>query len=996
MRLALVLASFCMLAILLLIAAPHLIRLEPIKRNILLRLSHLTGGQLHYQRIHIDYLPRPELVFLKAELALPDRLHIAAEELRVVPEVIPLLQGQVELGRIDLLQPHMEYRLASRDPDKPPAAISFPTPEDLHDDLIAWVSHPLFQKASLRYTLQDGSLTLIHPIDGRLNFDHIQARIQRDDDRLALELQCESNLWQGLHLSGQAETSGERAAVRLQLKGFQPHKVAPAFFASGSVPMVESLFDLTAQLRFSPGVVQAELNGKRGRLVLQSGTGPVEFRGRGFRSIVTVQPDTTIVALNRLQLDAPALEVSGTFFRDRSLPEIRVDLSGTGVRVEPLRERLLAVAGHFQSVRDLFQVLTGGHVPLVSINLRGKSFAELTQIENFIVRGSIARGSVHIPGIDLDVSAVKGEVAIDKGLLKAQNLQAQMADTIGYDGRLTLGLRSRRAPFHLDIETLADMRQLVPVLLRLVKNDVFQKEMGRMSQLSGKARGRLVIGEQLSALAVNATVAYADLQADYARLPHPVEITGGSYSLSQNSLSFSNVQAAVGSATFTNVTGAIDWRPVKRLRVTTEEAIVSIPDFLNWLEKFPVPHPGLNDLAISSGRARLSDVYIEGPSDGSGHWRYDFSGVLTETIVRLPHQPQPFRVPEGRFTLRNPGKGVSGITVKPTRIQWAGGWIQMAGIGELSRDSLDLDLDLKTEKLSWNLLQKTFDRRPSSPDNAGDRKLRGIVGIRCELFHLGDLRFGPVEAAVRLNTDATTVEIIHANLCGVAIPGSIRFAPGRVDLNLRPSSHGQTLAPVITCLSRKDEFASGAYEFSSRLHASAKTTDLLPGMSGDLRFLAKNGRIYRYSMLAKILALVNVTEILRGRLPDIGAEGFAYETIEARGKVQKGILTLNDMTIRGASMTIVIGGDIDLVDETLDLKGFVAPLKTFDDVVQNLPLLSWIFENRHLMAIPFSIRGKWNDYYVIPLSTSTSTREIEGDSLESLKTNPQSVDPQDK
>ena len=95
-------------------------------------------------------------------------------------------------------------------------------------------------------------------------------------------------------------------------------------------------------------------------------------------------------------------------------------------------------------------------------------------------------------------------------------------------------------------------------------------------------------------------------------------------------------------------------------------------------------------------------------------------------------------------------------------------------------------------------------------------------------------------------------------------------------------------------------------------------------------------------------------------------------------------------------MTIGMQGDIDLIHKTLDLTGFVAPLKTFDDVVQNLPLLNLFFDNRYLMAIPFSIRGAWDDYHVIPLSTSTLNRNLEGESLENSKINPQSVEPHEK
>jgi len=678
------LAFLLMAALFFLMAAPHLLQLDPIKQNILSRLSDLTGGQIQYQSIRIDYLPRPEVVFRKAALNWPHRFEISLEELRAFPAVLPLLTGQIELSEIVLQQPQIRLRLPKRQSTGPAAAARWPSVEVLHQQVIALASHPLFQKTGLRYRMFDGSLTLIHAVDdSRLRFNKIQAQIQRNDERLALQLQCTSNLWTHLQVNGQIETSGELAAVHLTLKQFQPHQ-APAFFLPATLPpVVDSRFDGSARLQLSPRVLQADLHCRRHQLIFRTGAGLAVFRGPGFRGTVTAQPHTTILTVHRMQFEEPSLEVSGTLFQDRRLPEIRLDLSGTGVQVAPLRERLLDVAGHHRSVRHLFRVLTGGHVPLVTIHVRGKSFAELVRIENFTVRGSLVKGRLHIPGIDLDLEAVKGEAAIDKGLLKARELQAQMAQSIGYDGELTLGLQGRNAPFHLNIETLADMQQLVPVLMRVVRNPTFQSELRRVARITGKARGRLAIGDRLSSLAVDARVSFADLQAVYAPLPHPVAITGGAYHLSRNGLSFSNLQAVVGEAQFHNISGDIHWAPTKRIRIAAEEAEVGIADFWRWLNGFPHPYPELNDIEVSSGRARLSNIYIDGPAEDNGNWRYELSVALTDTHLQPMQQSEAIWISQGWFTVRNPGKGTTGITVKPSRIRWADSWMEVAGVGDL-------------------------------------------------------------------------------------------------------------------------------------------------------------------------------------------------------------------------------------------------------------------------------------------------------------------------
>ena len=75
-------------------------------------------------------------------------------------------------------------------------------------------------------------------------------------------------------------------------------------------------------------------------------------------------------------------------------------------------------------------------------------------------------------------------------------------------------------------------------------------------------------------------------------------------------------------------------------------------------------------------------------------------------------------------------------------------------------------------------------------------------------------------------------------------------------------------------------------------------------LNGNLKFHAKDGRIYRYGVLAKILALLNVTEIFRGKLPDVVKEGFAYNSIKADGNLENGKFMFKEFVIDGSSMTI--------------------------------------------------------------------------------------------
>jgi uncharacterized protein YhdP len=130
-------------------------------------------------------------------------------------------------------------------------------------------------------------------------------------------------------------------------------------------------------------------------------------------------------------------------------------------------------------------------------------------------------------------------------------------------------------------------------------------------------------------------------------------------------------------------------------------------------------------------------------------------------------------------------------------------------------------------------------------------------------------------------------------------------------------------------------------------------------------------------VLAKIFALLNVTEILVGKLPDLVKEGFAYDSMEAKGNLHDGKLTVKEGTVDSPSMKIVWQGDIDLITKKLDLTVLVAPLKTADRIIEKIP---WVGEvlGGTLISIPIKVTGDIRDPTVTPLSASAVGSEILG------------------
>ena len=61
------------------------------------------------------------------------------------------------------------------------------------------------------------------------------------------------------------------------------------------------------------------------------------------------------------------------------------------------------------------------HVPAVSITCQGTTFEELDDVKNIQIKGSILRGKIHVPDVALNLTEVKGDAIISKGILEGKS-----------------------------------------------------------------------------------------------------------------------------------------------------------------------------------------------------------------------------------------------------------------------------------------------------------------------------------------------------------------------------------------------------------------------------------------------------------------------------------------------------------------------------------------------------------------------------------------------
>jgi hypothetical protein len=373
------------------------------------------------------------------------------------------------------------------------------------------------------------------------------------------------------------------------------------------------------------------------------------------------------------------------------------------------------------------------------------------------------------------------------------------------------------------------------------------------------------------------------------------------------------------------------------------------------------------------------------------NWRYSSDGEMRNIEVESKRLDEPLVLSDGKFIItqrKNSGVLQKCLTVGSTRIAWGESHITLIGDMFYSKSGLTVDMEMAVDTLNWSRMQNVFkDKRQKSGLNTKRRQqsnTKATLRVRADRFIYGNYAFSPMEVKVTFESDEVLVLIQNANLCDVTLSGFIKILDTNTEYFLVPASENKELEISLACFSKQKADAAGKFDLDGEIAANIESNSISKSFAGELHFSANNGRIYRLGILAKIFAILNVTEIYRGEVPDLTGEGFAYNSISAEAEFKGNKLLLKECSIDGASMSIVSKGEIDLDAEKINLIVLVAPFKTIDRIVQKIPLVNNILGGK-LVSIPFQAYGDIDNYQVIPLSPAVVGSEVLGIMERTLK-----------
>jgi len=134
-------------------------------------------------------------------------------------------------------------------------------------------------------------------------------------------------------------------------------------------------------------------------------------------------------------------------------------------------------------------------------------------------------------------------------------------------------------------------------------------------------------------------------------------------------------------------------------------------------------------------------------------------------------------------------------------------------------------------------------------------------------------------------------------------------------------------------------------------------------LNGSLRLELANGSIERNNILSKIFSILNVSQYLKGRIPDLKTKGLPFYRITADFQFKDGIASTEDFFVDSDAMRITGIGKVDLGKNQVDAKVGVHPFGTFDAVLSKIPIAGYILtgKDKAFLSFVYEVKGDLDD-----------------------------------
>ncbi len=642
-----------LVAVVVAIMVPQLIEGAHAREKIVAAVSRQLGGKVEIASLRLSWLPLPHVVLEQISVAIPGSLQGKVPSVSVYPRLLSLLHGELRLAAVTVEGADARVELPRAAPGKPTEAGPAGSIPELERGVAAAVAaasalatSPL---AGLTLRVNDATLHVAALAGRTISLTGLDARVRLRRDRLSLDLSSGSNLWQQVTLSASIDPATVKASGELDVTGLQPQPLADAALRDATLRLgKDSTADLA--LRFGAdgvGTLRAEVDGSAAISVWR-GRRRLVLRGNRLRATARLGEHKGEVTIRELDLDSPRLQLSGSLTVDQTAPSAALALTAGNVDVAAVRDAALFLGGGSDIVGQIFDILRAGQVPNLIIQSRGRSLADLGDTDALEIRGQLADGRVHVPGVGFDLDNVSGDASVIQGVLAGEHLAATMGRVRARDGSLRIGLTGAAPLLNVETKVAADAAELPGLLRHLLQSEAVRAELDRLTDVGGNASGTLLLSGTTADVQAKVAVDHLDVSGRFRETKTLVRVTGGHFAYEAASVQGEGLQVTVGQSSLSQVSFRAAWNgPRPSLDASAGKSKLLLGELYPWLTAAGFIRDGSGEVKEIKGVAALDSLRLRGPLDTPAEWHFEVAGSARSFELDSPRLPQ-------RIMLRSP------------------------------------------------------------------------------------------------------------------------------------------------------------------------------------------------------------------------------------------------------------------------------------------------------------------------------------------------------
>ncbi len=200
------------------------------------------------------------------------------------------------------------------------------------------------------------------------------------------------------------------------------------------------------------------------------------------------------------------------------------------------------------------------------------------------------------------------------------------------------------------------------------------------------------------------------------------------------------------------------------------------------------------------------------------------------------------------------------------------------------------------------------------------------------------------------------------------------------------------LNQCITCLTRERVSAEGIFDLKGNIRGKGNWKNLFEKLEGPILFTSADGQVKEDPALARVLTVLNLTDIFKGKLPTLEKDGLPYDLVQMKTSLKGGKISIQQGLMNSPAMNLVFHGDVDLLNERLDLNMLASPFTLTDRLIKLIPVAGYILGGT-LISVPVKVDGSLKDPKVRILPFSEMGSGVWGMMKRTLETPVRIVEP---